>query len=66
MMNEVVSKLAHFHMLNENVMQAIVEDVLKDVDKIVDDLYHSMPLEHAAVLLTLDENIKEHFYGTEE
>jgi hypothetical protein len=42
------------------------ELILRDIDKIVDDLYHSMPLEQAAVLLTLDENIKEHFYGVEE
>jgi hypothetical protein len=39
--------------------------ILQDIDKIVDELYHSMPLEQAAVLLTLDENIKEHFYGFE-
>jgi hypothetical protein len=65
-MNKTVSKLAEFHSINENVMQAIVEDVLSNIDKIVDDLYHSMPLEQAAVLLTLDENIKEHFYGVEE
>ena len=64
-MNKTVSKLAEFHSINENVMQAIVEDVLGNIDKIVDDLYHSMPLEQAAVLLTLDENIKEHFYGVE-
>jgi hypothetical protein len=65
-MNKTVSKLAEFHSINENVIQAIVEDVLNNIDKIVDDLYHSMPLEQAAVLLTLDENIKEHFYGVEE
>ena len=65
-MNKIVSKLAEFHSINENDMQAIVEDVLSNIDKIIDDLYHSMPLEQAAVLLTLDENIKEHFYGVEE
>ena len=65
MMNKVVSKYAEFHNINENVMQAIVEDILKDIDKIVDDLYHAMPLEQAAVLLTLDEQIKGHFYGVE-
>jgi hypothetical protein len=42
------------------------ELILQDIDRIVDDLYHAMPLEQAAVLLTLDENIKEHFYGVEE
>ena len=66
MMNEIVSKLAVFHHINENVMQSIVEDVLCNIDKIVDDLYHAMPLEQAAVLLTLDENIKQHFYGIQE
>ena len=62
-MNERVSQLAFAHMINENVLQAIIDDVIKDVDKIVDDLYHAIPLEYAAVLLTLDEQIKTHFYG---
>ena len=65
MMNKIVSKLAEFHHINKNVMQSVVEDVLNDIDKIVDNLYHAMPLEQAAILLTLDENIKEHFYGVE-
>ena len=64
-MNKIVSKLAEFHHINKNVMQSVVEDVLNDIDKIVDNLYHAMPLEQAAILLTLDENIKEHFYGVE-
>ena len=42
------------------------ELILQDIDRIVDELYRAMPLEQAAVLLTLDENIKEHFYGIEE
>lgn len=39
------------------------ELILQDIDRIIDKLYHAMPLEQASVLLTLDENIKEHFYG---
>jgi hypothetical protein len=46
--------------------QKFAELILKDIDKIVDDLYHSLPLEQAAVLLTLDEQIKAHFYATDE
>lgn len=46
--------------------QKFTELILQDIDKIVDNLYHSLPLEQAAVLLTLDENIKEHFYGVDE
>lgn len=46
--------------------EKFAELILQDVDKIVNDLYHAMPLEQAAVLLTLDENIKEHFYGVED
>lgn len=49
-----------------NFIEKFAELILQDIDKIVDNLYHSMPLEQAAVLLTLDENIKEHFYGVEE
>ena len=39
----------------------LAELIIADVDKIIDELYHSMPLEQAAILLTLDERIKEHF-----
>lgn len=46
--------------LNE---EKFAELILQDIDRIVDELYHAMPLEQAAVLLTLDENIKQHFYG---
>jgi hypothetical protein len=46
--------------------EKFAELILKDIDKIVDDLYHSLPLEQAAVLLTLDEQIKAHFYATDE
>ena len=42
------------------------ELILQDIDEIIVNLYHAMPLEQAAVLLTLDENVKEHFYGVEE
>lgn len=44
-------------------LEKFAELILADVDKIIDNLYHALPLEQAAVLLTLDENIKEHFYG---
>ena len=44
--------------------QKFTQLILAEVDAIIDDLYHAMPLEQAAVLLTLDENIKGHFYGT--
>jgi hypothetical protein len=43
--------------------EKFAELILQDIDLIVDELYHAMPLEQASVLLTLDENIKEHFYG---
>lgn len=37
--------------------------ILEDIEKILDDLYHILPLEQASVLLTLDEQIKGHFHG---
>lgn len=37
--------------------------ILEEVEKIIDKLYHESALEQAAILLTLDENIKIHFYG---
>jgi hypothetical protein len=50
----------------DNFSEKFAELILQDIDKIIDDLYHSMPLEQAAVLLTLDENIKQNFYEVEE
>ena len=47
----------------EILLEKFAELILQDIDRIVDELYHAMPLEQASVLLTLDENIKEHFYG---
>ena len=46
-------------------IEKLFELILKDIDGIVDELYQAMPLEQAAVLITLDENIKEHFYRVE-
>jgi hypothetical protein len=77
-MNERIEKLAmqanshhdNFFDLNYKELDVFLEKfaelILQDIEKIIDDLYHVMPLEQAAVLLTLDENIKEHFYGVEE
>jgi hypothetical protein len=50
----------------EDNFKKFAELILQDIDKIVDDLYHALPLEQSGVLLTLDENIKEHFYGVDE
>ncbi len=52
--------------VSQEKLDRFAELILKDIDKIVDDLYHSLPLEQAAVLLTLDEQIKAHFYATDE
>jgi hypothetical protein len=57
-------KLTVSHM-STDTLEKFAELILQDIDKIIDDLYHSMPLEQAAVLLTLDENIKQHFYGVD-
>jgi hypothetical protein len=40
--------------------------ILNDIDGIVGSLYHTVPLEQSGILLTLNEQIKEHFYGVEE
>jgi hypothetical protein len=42
------------------------ELILNDIDGIVGSLYHAVPLEQSGILLTLNEQIKEHFYGVEE
>jgi hypothetical protein len=57
---EMVPGNTYERVLNQ---EKFAELILQDIDRIVDELYHAMPLEQASVLLTLDENIKEHFYG---
>jgi hypothetical protein len=52
-------------LVGKAAIQRFAELLLQDIDKIVTDLYHNLPLEQAVVLLTLDENIKEHFYRIE-
>ena len=52
--------------MNVDHAEEFTKLILQDIEKIVDELYHAMPLEQAAVLLTLDENIIEHFYGIKE
>ena len=39
------------------------ELLIADIDKIVDDMYQTYPLEQAVVLLDFDFITKEHFYG---
>jgi hypothetical protein len=43
--------------------EKFAELILRDIDDILDDLYHASALEHAVILMVLNENIKEHFYG---
>jgi hypothetical protein len=47
-------------------LKKFAEFILNDIDGIIFSLYHAVPLEQSGILLTLDENIKEHFYGVEE
>ena len=47
----------------EACLEKFAELMLKDIDKIVDDMYQTYPLEQAVVLLDFDFITKEHFYG---
>lgn len=50
----------------DSELETFVESILAEVDQVVDNLYHVLPLAQAAVLLTLDEQLKDHFYGTDD
>lgn len=39
------------------------ESILNEIEQVIHDLYHALPLEQAAVLLTLKEQIESRFYG---
>jgi hypothetical protein len=51
--------------VSQQKVDRLAELILENIDKIIYDLYHVLPLEQAVVLLTLDEQIKSHFYETE-
>lgn len=48
---------------DEDYAERFAGNIIEDIEKIIDDLYHVLPLEQAAVLLTFDEQLKEHFLG---
>ena len=50
---------------DEDYAAKFAELMIEDIDRIINDLYHVLPLERATVLLTLDEQIKEHFYAND-
>lgn len=67
--NTIQSKIENYRKtwtydFDEYYAEVFADLLLKDVSKIIDDLYHVLPLEQAAVLLTLNEQIEEHFYAT--
>ena len=51
------------HDFDEQYAETFTELLLKDIEKIIHDLYHTLPVEQAAVLLALNEQIEEHFYA---
>lgn len=42
---------------------AFAEAILSEVDSVIGDLYQTLPLEIAVILLDLDMLIKDQFYG---
>ncbi len=50
----------------DSELVTFVESILAEVDQVVDNLYHVLPIEQAAGLLTLDEQLKDHFYGIDD
>jgi hypothetical protein len=50
----------------ELVDQRFAELILADIDKIIDVVYMSYPLQQAVVCLDIDFMIKENFYGTQD
>lgn len=46
----------------DNNLNKFAELLLNDIDDIVNQMYHQLPLEKAVILLDLDEKIKRHFY----
>jgi hypothetical protein len=50
--------------VNHAELEEFAELILEDIDRIITGMYHTYPLEQAAALIDLDQNIKENFYGT--
>ena len=49
--------------MNLEELEKFAELILADIDKIIDTMYQTYPLEQAVTLIDLDHIIKEHFYG---
>jgi hypothetical protein len=43
-------------------LEPTAEMLIQEVKKLIDALYHQLPLDQAVTLLTLDNIIDEHFY----
>jgi len=55
------SQLEHLPITKD--IEKLTKLILKDIDQIVDQVYHSSSFESNSVLFELDQKIKDHFYA---
>ena len=51
---------------DEQDLEKFAELILEECRTVINDVYHKTPLELCGPLLTIDEEIMNHFYGVEE
>jgi hypothetical protein len=52
--------------LNGEEIQEFAELIVRECRTVINDVYHKTPLELCGPLLTIDEEIMNHFYGVEK
>jgi len=62
----VVNKSGIMYNYNDLYTEKFAELILEECRTVINDVYHKTPLELCGPLLTVDEEIMNHFYGVEE
>ena len=62
----IVNKSGIMYNYNDLYTEKFAELIVKECRTVINDVYHKTPLELCGPLLTVDEEIMNHFYGVEE
>jgi len=62
----IVNKSGIMYNYNDLYTEKFAELIVKECRTVINDVYHKTPLELCGPLLTVDEEIMNHFYGVEK
>ena len=61
----IVNKSGIMYNYNDLYTEKFAELIVKECRTVINDVYHKTPLELCGPLLTVDEEIMNHFYGVD-